>query len=265
MSEKKENLQKNQKEAGSEKSSVFEKKIRNQDFGSRLRSLREKNGLTRDDLSKISGISKTSLQNYELGKLPKGSHLKKLCEILNASADWLLFGEQTKQEENASVDVPETKEKSYLDEEEYIFLPLLDGAVTAGPNGGILYERPDDMYPFKRSWIELKFGRSPERHKALLLVRVQGDSMVPTIYPGEVVMVDTGEHDRVYIRNGKIYMIRMPDGGITLKRVVLAEKGKIVCISDNANYEPFEFEIEPGRTILWYILGRIRWVGREID
>ncbi len=210
-------------------------------------------------LAKEAKISTGSFKRYLDGICKPGfDQILRICEVTNVNPSWLLTGE-------GPMFKGEEEEKSYLSEEEYVYLPLLEGGVTAGPNGGILYEKPDDMYPFKKSWIELKFGKSPDRHKALVLVRVQGDSMIPTIYPGEVVLVDTWEHDRVYVRNGKIYMIRMPDGGITLKRVVLSEKGKIVCISDNPNYEPFEFTIEEGKTLLWYLLGRIRWVGREID
>ncbi len=131
---------------------------------------------------------------------------------------------------------------------------------------GILFDKRDDMYPFKKWWIIKKVGHNPERHKALTVVRIRGDSMVPTIYPGEVVLVDTWEAERVEIKDGKIYLVRMPDGTITVKRVILNVRDNsayLVCLSDNQNYEPFKFLLD--KPIQWCILGRIRWVGREID
>ncbi|WP_143083103.1 S24/S26 family peptidase [Thermodesulforhabdus norvegica] len=71
---------------------------------------------------------------------------------------------------------------------------------------------------------------------------------------------------RLEIKNGKIYLVRLPDGAISVKRVVLLkENQRLLCQSDNPIYEPFEFNIDPAKGIKWYILGRIRWVGREID
>ena len=99
-------------------------------------------------------------------------------------------------------------------------------------------------------------------------MRVTGDSMVPTINPGEVVLIDTWESDRVEVRNGKTYLVRLPDGSISVKRVALIErhhKPRLLCQSNNPIYEPFEFNVELERMIQWYILGRVRWVGRGID
>ena len=161
---------------------------------------------------------------------------------------------------------PEAPEKA-LDAEEYVFVPLLESYVTAGPDGGLIFE-PKDLYPFKKDWIIRKFGRSPEHWKALVLLQVRGDSMIPTIYPGEVALVDTWEAERLEPKSGKIYLVRLPDGTISIKRLVLKKedgKMKLVCLSDNPNYEPFEIEIDPERGLKYYVLGRIRWVGREVD
>ena len=89
--------------------------------------------------------------------------------------------------------------------------------------------------------------------------------MVPTINPGELILVDTWESERLEIQDGKIYLVRMPDGMITVKRLILKQdKGvSLVCLSDNPSFKPFKFQVE--MPLQWYILGRIRWVGREID
>ena len=128
--------------------------------------------------------------------------------------------------------------------------------------------KPDNIYSFECRWIEKKAGRSPEQHRYLSPVRVTGDSMVPTINPGEAVLIDTWESDRVELRNSKTCLVRLPDGSISVKRVALIErhhKPRLLYQSDNPICEPFEFNVEPERTIQWYILGRVRRAGREID
>jgi len=41
---------------------------------------------------------------------------------------------------------------------------------------------------------------------------------------------------------------------------------KLICISDNlAVYRPFEFDLDPEKSIKHYVLGRVRWAGKEFD
>jgi phage repressor protein C with HTH and peptisase S24 domain len=141
--------------------------------------------------------------------------------------------------------------------------------VTGGPNGAILYDEIADHLPFKRWWIDNLVGKSSERHENLLLVRVRGDSMNPTISQGEVALVDIHESERIQIRNGSIYLVILPDGSVALKRLALIEKDdhlRLLCLSDNiSGYRPFEFDIEPSKKMKEYVLGRVRWAGKEFE
>lgn len=155
-----------------------------------------------------------------------------------------------------------------LDTEEYLLVPQLESRVTAGPEGEILYEDVAEHFPFKRWWIEKLVGRSREHQSSLVLVRVRGDSMSPTIDQGEVALVDTHEMERLQVLNGRVYLIIQPDGAIALKRLVLAHSeglNRLVCLSDNTAYRPFEFIVDPGKSLKHYILGRIRWSGKEFE
>ncbi len=237
------------------KSSDFRIKLLNE-LSKNLRLLMTEFGINLKQLSKKTGIPYTTLQNYTRKiNIPDALNLMKIASVFGVSINWLLTGEGSMF----------AKQIDSLALEEYIMVPLLEGSVQAGPEGRLLFDSPADMYPFKKYWIIKKVGPSPNRHKHLFLIRVTGDSMIPTINPGEVVLVDTWENERINLKNGKIYLIRQPDGAISVKRIVLTEKQRLTCLSDNPLYEPFEFNIDPERTLSWYILGRIRWVGREID
>jgi len=202
--------------------------------------------------------------------VPGADDIQRICETFNINPNWLLFGEGPKYRGKKAEKPEKTAEipEKALDAEEYVFLPLLESRVTAGPDGEIFYEGVADYYPFKRWWIEKLVGRSPERQKKLVLFRVRGDSMSPTINPGEVVLIDTSESERINIKTGKIYLVRQSDGGLSIKRLFLSkEEGKLRLTywSDNPIYNPVEIEIEPDRGLKYYVLGRIRWVGREVD
>ncbi|NIS87622.1 MAG: helix-turn-helix transcriptional regulator [Nitrospinaceae bacterium] len=58
----------------------------------RLKSLREKNKITQEELAEWTGISYGSIQAYERGQIPKGDYLLKLADFFDCSTDWLLTG-----------------------------------------------------------------------------------------------------------------------------------------------------------------------------
>lgn len=69
----------------------IEEKI-GRNFGLRLKKQREELNFTQDKLAKRIGVSTTSIQNYEAGKLPKSGYVIKLSEVLNCTTDYLLIG-----------------------------------------------------------------------------------------------------------------------------------------------------------------------------
>jgi len=60
-------------------------------FAERLKAARVIRNITQVDLHKITGIDAPQIANFELGnRKPSLDNLKKLCEGLNVSADYLL-------------------------------------------------------------------------------------------------------------------------------------------------------------------------------
>jgi len=93
--------------------------------------------------------------------------------------------------------------------------------------------------------------------------------MSPTINQGETALVDASEVERLGVLAGRIYLVILPDGTAALKRLVLSgDEGclKLACLSDNtADYRPFEFALDPEKSLKSYLLGRVRWAGQEFD
>ena len=60
-------------------------------FTQRLRDLREDNDYNQEQIAKVLGITRQQYQLYESGKRElKISHLIKLCNFYNVSADYVL-------------------------------------------------------------------------------------------------------------------------------------------------------------------------------
>lgn len=220
------------------------------------------------DVSGFLGLSPDSITTQKRKGYIPPRWFERVVNQTEISYDWLVFG--TGPMYRVGAICSDYSSDSSLDLEEYRLVPLLESRVTAGPEGAILYDEVADYLPFKRAWLNRLVGRAEERQGALLLVRVRGDSMSATIEQGEVALVDTHESERLNVQDGKIYLVMTPDGTVALKRLVVkqGEEGnpRLVCLSDNTGaYRPFSFTLDPGKSIKEYVLGRIRWAGKEFD
>jgi transcriptional regulator with XRE-family HTH domain len=230
----------------------------------RLKKIIHGSGLPLGRFAEKTGVSKNTLINYRDGATsPSAVFLESVCREFSADPGWLLLGEGSAGACAAAL------ESAGDGREDYALIPLLDSRVTAGPQGEILYGEIADHYPFKKWWIEKLVGTSSERQRSLFLIRVRGDSMSPTINQGETALVDASEVERLGVLAGRIYLVILPDGTAALKRLVLSgDEGclKLACLSDNtADYRPFEFALDPEKSLKSYLLGRVRWAGQEFD
>lgn len=240
----------------------------------RLRKMIQDSGLSLPRFATRAGVSKNTLINYRDGVTsPTAEFLERVCREFSVHPQWLLLGTGRPYMEGHGGDPgegPGPRIVTGVDpDDEYVLIPLLESRVTAGPEGEILYQEVADHYPFKRWWLERLVGRSPERLQDLILIKVRGDSMSPTINQGEIALVDTFEAERFQVLTGRIYLVILPDGSASLKRLVLSrddESTRLVCLSDNTtDYRPFEFQLDPEKELKNHILGRVRWAGKEFD
>ena len=65
------------------------------EFGERVREARCRAGLTQDKLARAVGVAKNMVSYWENGhKMPGLLNIYKLTQVLNVSADYLVFGEE---------------------------------------------------------------------------------------------------------------------------------------------------------------------------
>ncbi len=123
-------------------------------------------------------------------------------------------------------------------------------SLSAG-HGVLNYEgEPPDALLFSEAWLRT-MGLKPDR---LLLVRVSGDSMQPTLHPGSTVMIDT---TATKVTSG-IYAINL-GGTAMVKRLQALLGGVIRVMSDNPAYDAFEIGHNAAETDGFSIIGRVVW------
>ncbi len=91
------------------------------------------------------------------------------------------------------------------------------------------------------------------------MIRVEGDSMAPTLNAGDDILVDPDALGDG-LRDG-IYVLRV-DGALLVKRLAIHPfGGRVTVQSDNPNYPDW-----PDRSLDELIcIGRVIWAGRRIS
>jgi phage repressor protein C with HTH and peptisase S24 domain len=126
----------------------------------------------------------------------------------------------------------------------------LDLAASAGPGGLADDDRLAGSMVVDPAILA---GRDPAR---LSLLPARGDSMLPLIHDGDMMLVD--EADRRLGARGNVYVIRL-DGALIVKRVSV-KGGQATIASDNADYPP----IAPRPANQVEIVGRVVWLSRAL-
>lgn len=130
-----------------------------------------------------------------------------------------------------------------------------DVFASAGPGALPDAERKRPYFGFDQQWLRRLTATAPDR---LEVIRVEGDSMAPTLNAGDDILVDLGDAGE-RLRDG-IYVLRV-DGTLLVKRLAIHPVGRRVTVqSDNPAYGDLPDcgldEIQ--------VLGRVIWAGRKV-
>ncbi len=135
-----------------------------------------------------------------------------------------------------------------------VTIPRLSLGASAGPGTLDEDERATGAMAFDANWLR-HLGVRAQR---VSIIRVDGESMAPTLNDGDEIMVDHDD-DGTRLRDG-VYVLRL-DGVLMVKRIALGpRRGVFSVLSDNAHY-PDWIDIDPA---LVAIVGRVAWTGRRL-
>lgn len=215
-------------------------------IGHRVASIRGSVG--QDAFATQMGVHKNTLARYERGeRIPDADFLAKLADI-GINVHWVVTGEgPARKGEDAAPDADTGVE--------FALVPQYDVEASAGHGAVVERESEIGKLAFRRDWLRQK-GLSA---KDLVVIRVTGDSMTPTIRPGSLLLVDTRQEQ---VKEDGIYVI-MIDGHLIAKRLQLDIAGGGLFIrSDNPAYR--EQHLTADQASHLYIIGRGIWAGGDI-
>lgn len=225
----------------------------------RVRQLLREQKLTAVDLAKRMGQpAGTVRQHLNRGSIP-ASYLTQYARALGVSLEQLLGTAAS----TGMLALPPPRLVSPRAEPvmiaglEYAPLPVMDISAAAGA-GRLVPENADgeavSHSVFRTSWLRGVTSAPLER---LVVIRIAGDSMWPTLHHGDSVLVDTTISS---IGRDGVYVIRLGDE-VQCKRCSRHPvSGALTIASDNSAY-PTYTDIQPNGLV---VLGRVIWAGRTM-
>jgi hypothetical protein len=134
-------------------------------------------------------------------------------------------------------------------------VPRLRIGASAGPGAFAGNERAVAQLAFDRGWLKQVTRAAPSD---LSIIRVQGDSMHPTLSDGDEIMVDRSAADAGLVDG--VYVLRRDDT-LMVKRVAVHPGTRRLTISSDNSAYPSWSDCEPGSVD---VIGKVVWAGRKI-
>lgn len=226
-----------------------------------IRAFREQRGWSRPQLA---SLMKTSPQQVE--KLEKGERSLRPEWIDKAAAafgvtpaDIITPGAELASEDTADrpLDMKRAPDimpsRSVTADDGTVELTALDLSYSMGPGTELASYIEETSLRFDPEFLR-RISRAP--YHRLRLARGVGDSMQPTLLPGDVVMIDTTQ-TKLSMQD-RVWAVAL-NGAAAIKRLRMEAGNRIVVISDNPTV-PAQ-EVDPEDVV---IHGRVIWFGREL-
>lgn len=224
----------------------------------RLEYAKTELGITAARMADDLGVSRQVVSDWFSGRTlirrPNGIALQALYGI---SWKWLLEGE-------GPIKLVESPVVQFSDS--WVARPIIPGAASCGPGGEIADPGQSAIrIPFRKSFLQElcqeSGGGAPE---SMFLVECVGDSMRPTVMPGDLALINTALQLRMNPKRSGLYLVRTDpestDGRV--KRVRL-DHGRLWFMSDAPGFPPVALEID-GIPLQSVVLGRVCWIARSV-
>ena len=127
---------------------------------------------------------------------------------------------------------------------------------SAGPGSLVAAETAKPYFGFDGRWLKSLTATAPA---SLSIIRVEGDSMAPTLNAGDDILVDPGGCAE-RLRDG-IYVLRVDDALVVKRIAIHPIGGRVTVQSDNPAYPDWP-DCDMKDVVC---IGRVVWAGRKID
>lgn len=197
----------------------------------RIQEMLDKNDMTQSDLAKILSVSESTVGKWILMKsIPRMGIIQKLSDYFNVPKSYFL-------------------EESSTYHAKGVRIPVL-GRVAAG----IPIEAIEDV----EDWEEIP--ESMAKKGEYFALRIKGDSMLPEIKEGDVVIV----RKQPCVDSGEIAIVLVNGTDATCKKIQKQESGITLIGYNTAVYSPTFYTIKQIEDLPVRVLGKVIEVRRKL-
>lgn len=221
----------------------------------RLTQAREAKGIKKSAFAKLVEVSPPTVTDWENGntKMIEGVNLMKVCAALSITPEWLMHGVESISELLPGA-MPVVLREEFEESDNEYRIPMVELRLQAGVTG--FQTEPDRRDGGTMGVSKIWADRKEYNPKRLIAIRVKGESMEPTLYEDDIVVIHLDEKNPV--DNG-IFAINY-DGEAVVKRMS-RDMGQWWLMSDNSDQRRFYRRACKGSECV--IIGRV--VRREGD
>ena len=224
-------------------------------FADRLKALRNMHHLTQDELSKITGVSRSAIGMYESGKRkPDYDQVEVFADFFNVDFNYILG-----QSDKTTVILPSTEGfKGNPTPHPNVLKPSADIPVYKIPVlGKVVAGTPIDAIENITDYIRVTNPAAADG--SYYALHVTGASMEPEMKEGDLVIV----HKQDYFDNGDICIVLVNGNEATVKKVQKSDQG-ITLIGFNAVvYPPHFYNTKEVEDLPVKIIGKVEEVRRK--
>ncbi len=222
-----------------------------------LRSVRKAKKMTQEELAEKAETSSgyiSKLERMEEGRSISWGKSQDIADVLGVNIeDIILAGKKT-----PPTKIDNQESKNALLKPETVTLKYFPEVYASAGNGTINYDEAVSAMTFESSFLREQFGI--QKFSNMHIIRVTGDSMQPTLNPGDYLFVNPSETD---ITTGSVYVINCA-GDIYVKRIKKQPFSKSLTLySDNPEHEPIEIKDQEKldkTVVIGRVIGRLERV-----
>ena len=217
-------------------------------LGERIINRLEVLSLSQSALARRVGVSQQTIGKLIHGAARGSSHIAKIARELQTTPAYLLGETDDPSEGALPIPTPE------LIAEQLDLVSVSQVDLQYGM-GGTFTDLPveQEVLHFPRVWLE-SITRTPPA--SLTFARGRGDSMVPTLHDGDMILIDHSQ--RTVREQDAIWAITVGDVGM-IRRVRVKTTGSVTILSDNPSVPPDEADVEEIN-----VVGRVVFIGRKV-
>ncbi len=191
----------------------------------RIKILRKEKKISQAELAKKLGVAQNTVSNWENGvRGVDTGYLKKLAEILECSADYLIESSNILSNGKTGIKIP----------------------VLGYVKAGIPIDRIEEIVDYEEISEEMASGGD------FFGLKVKGDSMEPKISEGDVVII----RKQSDVLSGEIAIVCVNGDEVTIKKFLKHENG-VSLVAFNTAYPPMFYTKNEVASLPVRILGKV--------